>query len=180
MERDMNFILIGYRGTGKTSVGKKVAAMLGLEFCDTDEMILTRTGKTVAQLVEKGGWELFREKEREAVRSLPEGGQCIMSLGGGAVLDRENIEELKRRKGVFIWLYADEETIRRRIGGDKNSPGQRPPLGGPGKSLRESITERTALYRGLADFVIDTSDRDIDEIVERVCLFIKKTKSGEK
>ena len=180
MERDMKFILIGYRGTGKTSVGKKVAAMLGMEFCDTDEMILTRTGKTVAQLVETGGWELFREKEREAVRSLPEGGQCIISLGGGAVLDRENIEELKRRKGVFLWLYADEETIRRRIGGDKNSPGQRPPLGGLGKSLRESITERTALYRGLADFVIDTSDRDADEIVERVCVFIKKTKAGDK
>jgi len=180
MERDMKFILIGYRGTGKTSVGKKVAAMLGMEFCDTDEMILTRTGKTVAQLVETGGWELFREKEREAVRSLPEGGQCIISLGGGAVLDRENIEELKRRKGVFLWLYADEETIRRRIGGDKNSPGQRPPLGGPDKSLRESITERTALYRGLADFVIDTSDRDADEIVERVCVFIKKTKAGDK
>lgn len=176
----MKFVLIGYRGTGKTSVGKRAAGMLGIDFYDTDEMILAQTGKTVAQLVEAGGWEYFREKEKETVRSLPEGGQHVISLGGGAVLDRENIEELKRRKGIFIWLYADEETIRRRIGGDKNSPGQRPPLGGPGKSLRESITERTALYRGLADFVIDTSDRDIDEIVERVCLFIKKTESGEK
>lgn len=170
----MNFVLIGYRCTGKTSAGERAAALLGMDFIDTDAMVLASSGRQVSEIVAAGGWEAFREKEKEVILSLPEKGEHIISLGGGAVLDPENVAELRRREGVFIWLFADAETIARRLCLDGASAAQRPELGGPEKSLPESIRERVPYYRGLADYIVDTSDRSLDEIAGRLCEFIKK------
>lgn len=175
----MNFVLIGYRGTGKTSAGRAAAGSLGMPFYDTDEMIKKETGKTVGEIVEAGGWTTFRIREKEAVRKLPKSGDNIIALGGGAVLDPENIEELKRRKSAFIWLFADPAVISQRIEGDSNSAGQRPSFNGPaGPSddiigITSIIRERTPVYRGLADYLIDTSDRGVGEIAGSICRFIK-------
>lgn len=169
----MNFVLIGYRATGKTAVGRKVSGMLGREFFDTDEMISRVTGRSVRDIVEEGGWEAFRDREKQAVRSLPETGSHIISLGGGAVLDPENIRELRKRQGVFIWLCAGVDTIEKRLGADAMSPHQRPALQGADKGLAESVRERNIIYRGLADYLIDTSDRDVDEVARRVVNFIE-------
>jgi len=172
----MNFVLIGFRGTGKTSAGKAAAGMLGLDFYDTDEIIKAKTGRSVQEIVASGGWGAFREQEKSAIRSLPDSGSHIISLGGGAVLDPENVEELKRRKGVCIWLFANPAVIAQRIERDADSAGQRPSLNcspGPGDDIISIIKERTPIYRGLADYLIDTSDRGIDEIAESICRFIK-------
>lgn len=169
----MNFVLIGYRGTGKTSAGRAAAGMLGMDFYDTDEIIKNRTGKSVKEIVESGGWGGFRDQEKQAILSLPDSGSHIISLGGGAVLDPGNIEEINKRKSVFIWLFADPATIAQRIEKDSNSAGQRPSFNGPGDDMVSIIRERTPIYRGLADCMIDTSDRGIDEIAGSICRFIK-------
>lgn len=169
----MNFVLIGYRGTGKTSAGRVAAGLLDMGFYDTDELIKNQTGKTVTEIVESGGWGAFREQEKRAVRSLPGPGPNIISLGGGAVLDPANIEELKKRQSVFIWLFADPAVLSQRIGSDPDSAGQRPPLNGPGDDMMRIIRERTPVYRGLADFMIDTSDRGVDEIAASICRIVK-------
>jgi shikimate kinase len=169
----MNFVLIGYRGTGKTSAGKAAAEMLGLDFCDTDEIIRQQTGRSVKEIVEAGGWAAFRQQEKLAVRSLPGPGSRIVSLGGGAVLDGANIEELRKRQSVFIWLFAGPAVIAQRIENDANSAGQRPALGSTADDVAAIIRERTPIYRGLADCMIDTSDRGIGEIAESICRFIK-------
>lgn len=169
----MNFVLIGYRGTGKTSAGRKAADMLGMAFYDTDEIVKGRTGKTVREIVASGGWPAFRAEEKAAIGSLPESGGNIISLGGGAVLDPGNIDELRKRKGVFIWLFADPAVITKRIGQDANSAGQRPDLNGPGDDVTGMIRQRTPVYRGLADFMADTSDMGIDEVAGSICRFVK-------
>ncbi len=169
----MNFVLIGYRGTGKTSAGKAAAEMLGLDFCDTDEIIKRQTGKSVKEIVEAGGWPAFRAQEKAVIRALPDSGGNIISLGGGAVLDPENIDELKKRQSVFIWLFADPAVIAQRIENDANSGGQRPALGSAADDVTGIIRERTPIYRRLADCLIDTSDRGIGEIADSICRFIK-------
>lgn len=172
----MNFVLIGYRGTGKTSAGRVAAGLLEMPFYDTDEIIKTQTGRSVQELVHAGGWEAFRAAEKEAIRSLPGSGSHIISLGGGAVLDPDNIEEIKRRQSAFIWLFADPAVISQRIEEDSNSVGQRPSFNGPAgpsDDIIGIIRERTPVYRGLADYLIDTSDRGVGEIAESICRFIK-------
>ncbi len=175
----MNFFLIGFRGTGKTSVGRAAADKLGFDFYDTDEIIKNQTGKSVQEIVASGGWPAFRDQEKKVIRSLPDSGSHIVSLGGGAVLDPENISELRKRKSAFVWLFANPAVISQRIEQDANSAGQRPALNcspcspGPGDNIISIIRERTPVYRGLADYMIDTSDRGIDEIAGSICRFIK-------
>jgi shikimate kinase len=172
----MNFILIGYRASGKTSVGKNLSRLLGLPFYDTDALILQQTGKTVRETVLDGGWPAFREAERAAIAGLAGKEGAVIALGGGAVLDPANVEALKPG-GFFIWLQAAKETIQERLERDGVNTEQRPSLlppgnGGDGEILRH----RTPVYEALADLVIDTTGRSIEAIAEE----IRAALTGEK
>ncbi len=173
----MNILFIGFRGAGKTGVGREVASRLGSDFFDTDEMIASRTGMSVRGIVERDGWEGFRKQESESILSIPESDCNVISLGGGAVMNEANVEVLRDRS-IFIWLFADLDTTAKRLSSDGKTPSQRPPL--TGTEDREDagfyslMKERTPVYRCLADLIIDTSDRTIDEIAGRVCAFIKE------
>ncbi|OPX37226.1 MAG: hypothetical protein B1H13_13145, partial [Desulfobacteraceae bacterium 4484_190.3] len=109
-----NIVLIGYRCTGKTSAGKKLSERLGLPFFDTDDLIVERAGMPINKIVEKGGWDLFRKKEREVIRKLSAMNKNIIATGGGAFENQENREALKKN-GLFVWLTADVETIMERM-----------------------------------------------------------------
>jgi len=109
-----NLILIGYRSAGKTVVGKHLAERLGLPFCDTDEMISRRTGRSVREIVAEKGWESFRREERIVIKGLTFMHGSVIALGGGALMNPANLELLKG-KGVFIWLTADASTIVERM-----------------------------------------------------------------
>ena len=170
-----NIILIGYRCTGKTSVGKKLSGRLGLPFFDTDNLIIKRAGMSIREIVEKGGWDLFRQKEKEAIKGLSSMQDSILATGGGVFENQENREILKRN-GLFVWLTADVKTITERMLSDQNSESRRPSL-----SDDELYTETTIIlkkreptYRELADFTIDTSKRNIDLIADEICNFLKK------
>ena len=164
----MNLILIGYRACGKTCVGKKVSGFLGLPFCDTDELIQRKTGKTVRQIVQEGGWPAFRKSEKAAIGEVAGQDGVVIALGGGAVMEPGNVEALKG-KGYFIWLQAEEGTLRRRMKGDGTSPEQRPPLAITGKGdEKELLAKRSPVYRALADLIIDTTGRSIDEVAEEI------------
>ena len=78
----MNIVLIGYRCTGKTSVGRRISERLGIPFYDTDELIKEHTGKTIKEIVDDGGWEAFRAEERAVIRDLPSAEDAVISLGG--------------------------------------------------------------------------------------------------
>ncbi len=165
----MNVVLLGYRATGKTSVGRRVAAMRRLFFCDTDDLVRRTTGKTIRELVAEGGWLRFRAEEKRAIATLAAGDGMVIALGGGAVLDPENVAALKTN-GCFVWLRADVETIVRRIVEDPASGGQRPALarGGLRDETAALLAERTARYAEVADCVVDTAGRDLASVAAEV------------
>jgi len=166
----MNIILIGYRCTGKTSVGKKISERLRMPFYDTDELVKNHTGKTIREIVEEEGWESFRKEEKSVVRGLSSLVDTIIAAGGGAVVDAENKDALKRN-GLFLWLTADVRTIVERMKNDRVAGEQRPPLSSDGleRETSEILKKRTPIYRQLADFTIDTSGKEIDAIADEAC-----------
>ena len=168
-----NIILIGYRCTGKTSVGKKAAEKLGLPFLDTDEVITREAQMSVEEIVRAGGWPLFRRREKEAIRSLSSLKGAVIATGGGTFEEPENCEAL-RGKGLFVWLTADGQTIVERMRSDGKCDGQRPPLSGEGleAEVAEMTRKREPVYRGLADMMIDTSHKRINEIANEIVRFI--------
>jgi shikimate kinase len=170
-----NIILIGYRCTGKTSVGKKAAEKLGLPFLDTDEVIIREAQMSVEEIVRAGGWPLFRRKEKEAIMSLSSLEGAVIATGGGTFEDPENYEAL-RGTGLFVWLTADGQTIVERMRSDGECDGQRPPLSGEGleAEVAEMTRKREPVYRGLADMMIDTSHKRINEIANEIVRFIQE------
>ena len=166
----MNVILIGYRCTGKTSVGRKISERFEIPFYDTDELVKEHTGKTIKEIVDDGGWKSFRKEEKAVIRGLSSPGDKVIAVGGGAVMDPENREVLKR-SGLLIWLTADVRTIVERMRNDTAGGEQRPPLSSNGMETESSeiLQKRTPIYRQLAGFTIDTSGKEINTIADEVC-----------
>ncbi len=162
----MNIVLIGYRGTGKSTVGKVLARRLGWTLVSTDAEIVTREGRSIPDIVAQRGWDYFRDVESAICEEVGGRDRLIIDTGGGAILRDGNVQAL-RRNGRLFWLTAEVSTIVRRIGGDT----QRPSLTGT-KSFTEEIEEvlaqRVPKYREAADYTIDTDGRNVDTIAERV------------
>ena len=166
----MKIILIGYRCTGKTSVGKRIAERLGMPFCDTDDLIQAEAGMTIAEIVAAGGWEAFRAQERAIIKTLPSSSAGIIAVGGWAVTDAANRRVLKQL-GSCVWLTADVKTIVERMRADQGGDARRPPLSRDGLE-QETIAilrQRTPLYQELADFAVATTGKAIDAIADEVC-----------
>ncbi|QTA81483.1 Shikimate kinase [Desulfonema limicola] len=165
----MNIFLIGYRCTGKTSVGKALAGKLTRPFIDADEELVKKNRVTISDMVAEHGWEFFREKERAVIKSLCSLENHVIATGGGAVLNPDNVKDMKET-GLVIWLKASAETIHSRIIQDIKTLEQRPAL--THKNLMEEIKEtlelRNPLYQYAADFAIDTDLSDTDEICNRI------------
>jgi shikimate kinase len=165
----MNIVLMGYRCSGKSSVGMTVANMLRVPFYDTDEMIRQRTGRTVAEIVRAGGWPAFRDAEKEVVRGLAGVAGSVIAVGGGTPLDPENAVILKKN-GFFVWLSVDPEILVRRLKGGRGGEDQRPPLsnGEAGGEMERILKERIPVYRSLTDLTIETGEQTVEEIAERI------------
>ena len=172
----MHIILIGYRGTGKSRVGKRLAAKLQMPFYDTDEIIEAAAGRSIKEMVAENGWAYFREREREIVRELAGMHRSVIATGGGAVMDQENADILKRH-GVLIWLNADVKTIVERIEGDIGSRERRPSFSHDDifQETEDVLRKRIPVYSGLADFSIDTVGKNVDEIINDICQFLSRT-----
>lgn len=173
----MNIIFTGYRCTGKTSAGRRLAQLLGCAFYDADERIIQLAGRSVEQIVAEKGWPAFREVERAVILELSGKDHCVIAPGGGAVLDERNVEALKKN-GLFVWLVADTETIVRRLRKDQTGGAPRPSLSGKPveEEVREVLAQREPVYRRIADWTIDTSALTVEEVVESIA---QKLKTGE-
>lgn len=170
----MNIVLIGYRATGKTEVGKALARQLGYNFIDSDILIEKEADCSISDIVKKEGWAGFRNREKGVIKKLSKMKKVVIAAGGGAILDSENVEHLKK-SGVLIWLKARPKTILSRLKEDDKTNSQRPSL--TGKSLdvelKQILEERTPLYKGAAHIEIDTDNCSIEEIVKGICNKIK-------
>ncbi|NLV25624.1 MAG: bifunctional shikimate kinase/shikimate dehydrogenase [Methanomicrobiales archaeon] len=145
-------VLIGYRGTGKSSIGKSLSAKTGQSHIDTDQLIEDATGKKIPEIFRDEGEEGFREIEQHVIARIPSGAG-IISTGGGAILRSENVRML-RMNSYMVFLTSRPEVIARRITGTN-----RPSLTGisPEKEIEIVLNERLSAYRSASDFVIDTS-----------------------
>ena len=162
----MNVVLIGYRGTGKSTVGKIVAARLGRTMVSTDAEIVKRAGQSIPEIVAQHGWDYFRDLESQVCRDLSDGDGLVIDTGGGAILRSENVQRLKQHGTVF-WLTASVEAITKRIGRDT----QRPSLTGTKSfidEVQEVLRERTPKYQAAADHVIATDGRPVVQIADEI------------
>lgn len=162
----MNVVLIGYRGTGKSTVGKVVAVRLGRPLVSTDKEIIRRAGSSIPDIVAAHGWNYFRDLESAVCQELAGQNNLVIDTGGGAILRQQNVDVFKRN-GRLIWLTASVETIAARIGGDT----QRPSLTGTKshvEEIRDVLTERTPKYQAAADVTIATDGRSVDELATTI------------
>ena len=162
----MNVVLIGYRGTGKSTVAKILGQRLGRTVISTDEAIVKEVGQSIPQIVQQLGWDHFRNLESKMCQKFKDQSNLVIDTGGGLVLNQENVRTLKAG-GKLFWLTAEVPTIAGRISGDT----QRPSLSGT-KSFVEEIEEilqiRTPFYREAADVIISTDDESPESIAAQI------------
>ncbi len=162
----MNLVLIGYRGTGKSTVARLLAARLGLEVVSLDQEIVRRAGRSIPAIVAEDGWPYFRDLESEIVKQFSACDNLIIDAGGGVILRPENVDNL-RRGGKLFWLRASVPVIVARI----EAGTDRPPLTA-GKSFTEEVEEvlreRTPLYAAAADHEIDTDILTSEQVAAEI------------
>ena len=164
--RAVNLVLIGYRGTGKSTVAELLATQLGWKAISTDAQIVEQAQRSIPDIVASDGWEHFRNLETKVCLALKDRNHLVIDTGGGLILRPENVEALKPNSLIF-WLTATVTTITRRISDDT----QRPALTA-GKTfveeIQEVLTERTPKYQAAADHAIATDGRSPEEIVSQI------------
>ena len=170
----MNLVLIGYRGSGKSAVGRKLAARLRLKFVDIDDLIEERQGVAISDIVKSHGWGHFRKLERGTIEEISKEDRIIIAPGGGAVLDSDNVDAL-RKNGLILWLKADRQTLLKRLNQDPGTDRRRPPLTGKGttEELKEVMSVREPIYERVSEIQIDTSTLDVETVVEKVLTVVK-------
>ncbi len=162
----MNVVLIGYRGTGKSSVGKVLAARLDRSLLSTDAEVVKLVGQAIPSIVEQHGWEYFRDLESRVCQELAGQNGLIIDTGGGAILRSQNIEVFKQT-GRLFWLTASVETIAKRIGSDT----QRPSLTGTKSfidEIQDVLQDRLPKYQAAADYVIETEGRSLSQVADEI------------
>jgi shikimate kinase len=162
----MNVVLIGYRGTGKSTVGKIVASRLGRTMISTDSEIVKRAGQSIPEIVAQQGWDYFRDLESQVCQELAGRDGLVIDTGGGAILRAQNVEALKKT-GILFWLTASVETITKRIGRDT----QRPSLTGTKSfvdEIQEVLRERAPKYEAAANHVIATDGRSLVQVADEI------------
>lgn len=168
----MNIVLIGMRGSGKTTVGKVLAHKLNRELVEMDELISKKVGLAIPEIVERYGWTKFRDIEQEVTDEVAKRDNIVNATSGGVVTREKNIKELKEN-GILVWLKAGVNTLLERIGEDNGRPALV-----SSRSRREDIEltlkEREPLYQKAADLVIETEGKTPEEVAEDIMKSLKK------
>lgn len=161
-----NIILIGFMGSGKTSVGERLANRLSYRFRDTDKVLEQKAGDTINHIFAVHGEEYFRNMETDLLKELlPSMEQTVLSTGGGLPL-REQNSKLLKEIGYVVYLKATKQTTLKRLKGDKTRPLLQ------GEDLEQKVEHmlglRTPVYERAAHKVIATDDKKVDEIVNLI------------
>ncbi|MDJ0984093.1 MAG: shikimate kinase [Desulfobacterales bacterium] len=165
----MNLFLIGYRCSGKTTVGKSIAKKLGWAFVDADAMLVAASGKNIKDIIDIDGWASFRRMEHITLTQICAKKRQVVATGGGVVLDAANIAAMKS-SGQVIWLNATADTIRSRMQADANTEHLRPALTDRGAlaEIENLLTERRPLYERASDVLVHTDGIPVAEIAKRI------------
>jgi shikimate kinase len=170
-----NVAMVGFMGTGKTSVGQELAKKLGWQFIEVDALIEHLAGKSIPDMFASDGEITFREWEIEAIKQVARGKHQVIACGGGAVLNTINIARLKE-SSVMVLLTASPDTVLKRTSADRDT---RPVLMGaqdPAARIKELLKFRKPYYERSADIVINTSKLSLTEVADSI---IEKLKNYE-
>lgn len=159
-----NIALIGFMGSGKSSVGRLVAAQLGFQFLDTDELIERQAGKSISEIFTQEGEGAFREWERKIVADLARHEKAVIATGGGLGAHEDNLRRLKEH-ALVICLWASPEIIHRRVSHQSHRPLLREP--DPRAVIERLLSEREETYKK-ADVLLDSGMRSIREVAHQV------------
>lgn len=164
-----HLFLSGYRGTGKTSVGRLVATRLSLPFVDLDDVIQTRSGQTIREIFAAGGEASFRDLESAALAEVIGRPRSVIALGGGTILRAAN-RALIHDGGICVWLDAEAELLAERIAADTVTAAQRPPLTSlsANEEIAAVLETRRPLYEAVADVRIEIGRRTVAEVADDV------------
>jgi shikimate kinase len=167
--RERNIALIGFRATGKSTVGRILAHKLGREFVDMDVRLISESGRVIAAWVEQEGWGSFRRAESGLLRALALKKRLVVATGGGIILDPQN-DEVLRKDFFTVWLKAAPQTIQTRLSSDPGSPLTRPALSElPMKEeIIKVLFEREPLYSRVANIEIDTEGKEAIRIADEI------------
>ena len=169
ISREMNIVLIGYRCSGKTVVGKILASELGKAFLDTDALIEETWGRSIETMISTQGWCQFRETEKRLVEEVSRRNNLVIATGGGIVMDEENVKNLKQN-GWLVWLKGKPEVLKERMAKEQGSGRVRPSLTGadPLEEIREVLNVRKPFYERAGDLVVDTSSLSIRDAADLI------------
>ena len=162
----MNVVLIGYRGTGKSSVARMLSKELNFPVFNMDEKITEKAGMSVSQIVEKFGWDKFRDLESKIAEQVSNLDNYIIDTGGGVILRDKNVKNL-RENGKIFWLRADVPAIVKRIRHGTHRPSLT-----EGKSfvdeIEEILIQRKEKYEKAADYTIVTSKLSPSAVAKQI------------
>ncbi len=160
----MNIVLFGLRCVGKTSVGTKLSDITDKIFFDTDRLIEKRESKSIPEIVSDRGWDYFRKKEKEVIKDVSKENNAVISVGGGALMDTENVDLLK--DAFLVLLKADIKTMESRMAKDNS----RPPLTSEDthSEIREIIEKRMPTYEKIASIIVDTTGLKVDNVCDKI------------
>lgn len=170
-----SIVLVGLMGAGKSSIGRRLAQRLGLEFLDADQEIERAAGCTIEEIFARFGEPEFRAGERRVIaRLLEDRTPIVLATGGGAFMDPETRSRIRER-GVSVWLRADLDVLHRRVSRRSNRPLLK--QGNPREVLERLIAVRYPVY-GEADVVVDSDDSPPESTVEKVVRALRERRAS--
>ncbi|MEM7147739.1 MAG: shikimate kinase [Verrucomicrobiota bacterium] len=160
-----NITLIGFMGSGKTTIGQELAPSLDFAFIDTDNLIVAQAGKSIPDIFADHGEDHFRDIESQTLAGLAEKSGNVIATGGGIILRPEN-RSLLQEIGFTVWLDASEDTIFDRVSRNR----ERPLLhtDNPRETIAQLLEQRRPLYQEAADLVVSTNDLNLDEVIHGI------------
>ena len=165
----MNLYVIGYRGSGKSTVAPLVAQLLGWDSVDSDDVIESKAGTSIAEIFSEHGERAFRKMETETILRLSNLENQVVSLGGGAPIEPEN-RPLLAGTGKTVWLKAATNLLWQRISGDASTGTRRPALTDQDgySEVEQLLAERSPVYEACADYTIDIAALSPQEIADQI------------
>lgn len=168
-------ILIGPMGSGKTTLGRELSTQLGCEFRDTDEMIVSQSGREISDIFIEDGEDEFRSLEKIILRTALLEDGTVLSLGGGACMSVDAQSALRASGAFIVYLKISLSQVSSRVGFNQGRPLL---MGNPRAQWQNLMNERAPIYEGLATYICDVDNREVKDLVQEIAIAFELRSKG--